>query len=356
MAWDAWDLSAYGRPKTNSTNKRTTDPYDLWKDQLTGRTTTVSPSGNVKVTRITDPNGMYSGYGEAARAGTLAGQENPLAWYNSMFGQTPTYNPGGGGGGRGGGGGGAPAVDTAAIMGALNAYRPQMKTWNDVSIPEYKPPEFYGFDQSVYDQMRNRIAQAITGARTMGTNAIGEARTQIGNIPLAFQTAPTTTDPGMSAAMQRMYAANNVPTSINAQTMNEGVQADQAFGNLYAILGENARQKRASDLYALTGDQRRLNEQLDQQSLMMNAGVDLALAQAKRQHEIDKWMFGEDVARANYDTAVQNIMYNAQGRQEVANANVDTANATNANAMQALVDLLSAGVQVDPASYQQVTV
>ena len=168
-------------------------------------------------------------------------------------------------------------------------------------------------------------------------------------IPLAFQSAPTTTDPGMSAAMQRMYAANDIPTSINERTLNEGVQADDAFGNLYAILGANEQQMRNSREIALTGDERRINESLAAAARGMETGVDLAMANALEQYEKDKFQYGVEVADRNWQKNIQQATHNQTGRQETMGANVAARNDANKSIIDTLLGLIAQGVQISEA-------
>lgn len=341
MAYDPWDLSAYGKPSTSYSNyTRSTNPV--------GDTRLTSPSGNVHVdlagNSATNPqtgNPWKIDLANLARAGSNIG--TPPSW--PQGGYPPGPGPGGGGSRRGGGGGGGMIQPDWDKLNAIMNWRPKEQTWTDVNLPEYKPPQFYGFNDAQYTTMKNYIAERLGMARQQGAAAYGEARGQINATPMGFQSAPTTTDPGMSAAMQRMYAANGVPTSVNEATMNEGVQADRAFGNLYAILGENARQGRASDLRALAGDERRMGEELATQEMNANLSVDMALARAREQYEKEKWAFGEDVARTNWQTRQAEIMYNAQGRQQTANNNVDAWNAAQGGNVSTLIDMIASGLK-----------
>lgn len=258
--------------------------------------------------------------------------------------------------GGSGGGYSGPRINAAGIIAAMNKYRPQMFKPDLLKLQQYKPPAFYGFDDSTYEMMKQQIAKSIAQARTTGMNAYGEARQQLNNIPVAFQGGATTTDPGMSAAMQRMFAANDTPLSINEQTLNEGVQADAAFGNVMALLGEAARQRRTSDVTALGGDERRLNETLDQQQTMLQFQADFARAEALRQYEIEKWQFGEQVARANWEVRNAQISANTQIKNDAKMTNINAANEANQAANQTIIDLLAQGVAVDPATYQPVKV
>ena len=266
----------------------------------------------------------------------------------------PGGGGGGGGGRRGGGGGGGGGPDPAAIVAAMSRYKPQFFTPTELKMEEYKPPEFYGFNNESYDMMKNQIAESIANARTRGASAYGEAREQLADIPLAFQGAPTTGDPGMSAAMQRMFAANDTPTSINEATMREGVQADAAFGNVFALQGAAERQRRSSDERALAGDERRLNEELDQQKTMLEFQTEFARQKALEQYEIEKWQFGEQVARQNLEIRNQGIQANWKAKNDALAANIDTANQANQTNTQTLVDLLAQGVKVDPAAVAQI--
>lgn len=321
------------------------------------------PGGTGLGTPILNPDGKYtqskpsagnvafptgSGYVSVPRMPAMPGSAPP----------GPTTTTGGGGSSRGGGGGYggmSSAAKSAGILGLLNNFRPQKYTFNPYEFQEFDAPEFYDFDDSKYTDLQSRIAAGAEADIASGNAAIDEALAQINNTPIGFQGGQWATNPEMSQAMQRMYGAQGMPTSLTDATMAEGIQADAAFGNVMALLGENARQKRASDLMALEGDRRRMTENIQALSSGMDASVALSMANALEQYKKDKMMYGYEVARMNWE-ARQNVgMYNNQGRNQVGQANTQMVNETNQNAMNILADLIASGVAVDPNAYKQVT-
>jgi len=142
------------------------------------------------------------------------------------------------------------------------------------------------------------------------------------------------------------------------------VQADQAFGNVLALLSGAAQNNQASSLRALGGDQRRFTESLQNQGRNMNLGVNMAQARAQEQYNKDKWQYGEEVARLNYNTAMQEAQYNNQGRNQVGQSNNQGQNQTgqgnaqmtnefNQGNIRSLIELIAGGATIDPAMLQQ---
>ena len=254
----------------------------------------------------------------------------------------PNSSTGGGGsrgGGGGGGGGGAKPPDFGAL-GQLFGYRPQQYSWQDakytdLKLDPYKGTGFYNFDPTQYDTMRRGVQEGLQADLAAGRTAYGDARTELQQYQNPFAGRSYTQNPQMSAAMQRMMAANGVQP--DQADMARGVQADQAFGNVLALLAGNADQRQAQQLRAIGGDERRFGESLNSQGRTMTLGIDMALAKAREQYNKDKWAYGESIAQQNYQTNVQQAiannqgqnqatMYNNQGMNQVGMANTQATN------------------------------
>lgn len=285
---------------------------------------------------------------DSAPGSTYGGNTNPY----------PTFNPngggGGGGGGRGGGGGGgggAPVPDYSAIMALLNR-KPQQYEWKDMGFTPYEGTGFYDFNGEQFARARSGLTDAISADRSAGANSYAQGMAELQQYQNPFNNPTTVTNPQQSAAMQRMMQANNVATDINQADTNRGVQADQAFGNLLAVLGGVNDQAQASRVRALQGDQRGFNERLDAELRGGNLSVDMAEAAARQQYEKDKWAYGEQIAQMNYAEARKVIEYNNTGQNQTAQANTQTANTWNQNNIQTIIDMIaSGGGGIDPNAY-----
>jgi hypothetical protein len=266
------------------------------------------------------------------------------------------YSPSGGsrgGGGGGGGGGGAPPVDATSILALLNR-KPSQYQWQNQEFNPYVGPEFYNFDQGIYDRAKAGLGEAISADRASGNAAFNRLGTEMAQYQNPWSNPTTIQTPTMSAAMQRMMQANNVATDTNQADINQGVQADQAFGNLGSMLGLIAQQEQEARQRANQGYQQGFNERLDAEQRGGTLSVDMQMAAARRQYDQDKWTYGESVARKNYDTNLANIQYNNQGQNQVSQANTQAANEWQSNSVQTLIDLIASGAAIDPAMLAQI--
>ena len=289
----------------------------------------------------------------------------------STGGAWDTSGGGGGGGygswGGGGGGGGVPQIDQDAIMNLMNRtpqqFAPgQQYQWQAQQYNPYEGTGFYEFDGAQYDRMGRGITEGLAADRAAGAAAYGDARTELADYQNPFANRQYTQNQPMDAAMQRMMAANGV--GADQATQAQGAQADQAFGNVLALLGGNADQYQAAQMRALSGDERRLGESLDSQGRSMQMNVDMQRAKALEKYNQDKWMYGEEIARSNYERQMEVDRYNNQGQNQVGQANTAMTNQTaqqntqlandyNSGNVQALLDLLASGQKIDPALFKE---
>lgn len=229
--------------------------------------------------------------------------------------------------------------------------RPQQQTWQNLDMPDYQASEFYAFDPTQYNQARTGIDQGIAADRTTGNQAYADATTELQQYQNPFANRAYTTNQPMDAAMQRMMQANGV--QADQATANQGVQADAAFGNVLSLLGGAAANNQASSLRALGGDQRRFDESLNNQGRTMRLGVDMAQARAQDQYNKDKWQYGEEVARFNYNNNMAEAQANNQGVNATNAANVSGNNAFDANAVKTIIEMIAGGATFDPVLLQQ---
>ena len=245
--------------------------------------------------------------------------------------------------GRGGGGGGGGVNPDWGKMAAIMGFTPQKYKFQNYTPEMYKGTGFYDFDSSMYDRARQGVQEGLAADLASGQAAYGDAMTELQQYQNPFAGRSYSTNPQMSGAMQRMLAANNAGVTGGPTEQARGVQADQAFGNVLALLGGAADQRQGAEMRALGGDERRFNESLQSEGRGMNLGIDMALANARSQYEKDKWQYGEEIAQQNYQARTQAAMYNNQGLNQTNQANVAQGNEYFGGNMQWLLDLVAQG-------------
>lgn len=249
---------------------------------------------------------------------------------------------------------------------ALMGRKPQQYSWQDyqyqdVDLPEYQAREFYNFDTSQYDKARTGLQQGLAADLSTGNQAYADAGTELAQYQNPFANRAYTQNSPIDASMQRMLQANG--GQQDQATTNQGVQADQAFGNVLSLLGGAASNQQASAQRALGGDQRRFTESLNNQGRNMGLGIDMAQARAQEQYNKDKWQYGEEVARLNYQTNMQEATMNNQGRNQVgmqnnqgqnqtAQGNAHMSNDWWTNNSKSLIELIAGGAPIDAAALQ----
>lgn len=309
--------------------------------------TSSSPSSNHFPFRVMPPS-THSSY-EATlnanphvRAPTRLPTAPPAETWNPDL--SPTSPTGGGSGswGSGGSGGGQPAVNWNALYSMIGATKPQDFKYTDLNLPQYNAPKFYDFDPSSFNTARSAVNQQIEAGRGMGNQAYDDAMYEMQQLGNPFGTTRTT-NPGVRDAMARMMQANGMSADMNAGVDREGVQADQAFGNVQALLSAVNDQRRDSNVRGLGGDQRRFNEGLGQEQRMLNTSIDLALSRARSQYDKDLFAYGKAEADRRYEVAVQQAIANNQGRNQASQANVASQNAWRQSAANPVLDLIAQG-------------
>lgn len=273
------------------------------------------------------------------------------AYYRNKNGGSPTNPAGsptspGGGYGSYSGGGGLTDAGMKQIMQLLGR-KPKQYEYNPLAIDDYQGTGFRDWDGSMYDMARSGITEGLAADAAAGAAAYGDARTELDQYRNPFAGREYATNQGMPDAMQRMLAANNA--TLDPTETARGSEADAAFGNVLALLGGTADQAQASAQRALGGDERRFNESLASQGRTMNLGVNMTEAKARQQYEQDKWQYGEDIARANYEKNSQVAMANNQGQNQTDQANVGLANDAQSSGVDTLIQLLASGQKIDPA-------
>jgi uncharacterized membrane protein len=292
----------------------------------------------------------YTGLNPATGMHVATGSPYPPTAY-------PDRNPGPGGGS------GVPQVDMAAILKLLGAKPtqyapPQQYEYEDLTVPDYAGTGFRAWDGSMYDKMRTAGTEGLAADRRAGTTAYGDARTELSQYQDPFSNRGYTQNQAMPAAMQRMMAANNV--QFDPAETARGGQADAAFGNVLALLGGTAQQAQASNMRALAGDERRFGEALASEGRSYANSINMTEAKARQTYEQEKWQYGEDIARSNYEKNTQLAATNSTGRNSAGQSNTQATNDVNqantkmendyrTNSANVLIDLIASGKNIDPA-------
>jgi len=302
--------------------------------------------------------GTYSGNLAAANPGITAGAKNTSEFnsqlYNAMTamgnggGQTPltgtikrpATSGGSGGGGRGGGGGGggggavAPQLtqDQLAQMWALlGQARPGAQQAGPAfDAPDYAGPQISAFDTSMYDNLRNQLGQAVTNDRAQSDQAYGALNSfmqrNYATNPYEAQTANFGTAPGQSQdTIQRMLAMQGASPGLTQGARSDAAGADQAFGNLLGILGQNQARDYTNRQYAAQQDQANTGRMYDMAKLQGDTGIGLQQGAAK-----DAWQQRYDARAADiYNQQYQGNLAEQQANWQRANQLSDSNYSTN---------------------------
>jgi len=242
----------------------------------------------------------------------------------------------GGGGGGGGGGAAAPPQLTqeqlAQMWALLGQARPGAQQAGPAfDAPDYAGPQISAFDTSMYDNLRNQLGQAVTNDRAQSDQAYGALnsfmqRNYAANPYTTQQTANFGTAPGQSQdAIQRMLAMQGASPGLTQGARSDAAGADQAFGNLLGILGQNQANDYTNRQYAAQQDQANTGRMYDMAKLQGDTGIGLQQGQAK-----DQWQQRYDARAADiYNQQYQGQLAENQANWQRANQLSDTNYTTN---------------------------
>ena len=285
---------------------------------------------------------------------TAPGAGNPYLWYTAGNMSQPGYpgammtQPGSGGGGRGDGGGGGsagPALTQpyAEAMMKLLGQGPATYSAKQFSAPAYKAYDMPDFDASMYDQMRQRTAQAGQADRATANQAYSNLGNQLAaNYQNAYANANYASSPQMQAAMSNMLGARG-NSAVQQQLQgvnNEAAQADAAFANVLALLGANEDMSQRSRLNQVDMDRNTALRGIDAQLLGVNAGIDRQQGEAKQVYDREARDRAASDNMTAQEWARQLAMLNWQAEQEAARYNTETKNQFSTSRLQPLIDLL----------------
>jgi hypothetical protein len=238
----------------------------------------------------------------------------------------PGPGPGGGGGGRGGfgGGGGPRKVDTDLFLQLANrtpqAYdNPEEYVWDSYDYQDFDAPEFEEFNSGIWEENDAEIGAAGERDRSRGMGGYADARVEAEQYRNPFQRNRRTTGGAMSGAMQRMMQQNGA--SFDPQDIAQGVNADAAFGYLMDNNAAFADRSQDATMRALSGDERRFNETIDNRVAGDRAVNSLARTRAEADHDSKAFDYRYKNDLLNHQGRQQAGMYNHQGQNSVSQQN-----------------------------------
>jgi hypothetical protein len=197
--------------------------------------------------------------------------------------------------------------------------------------PDYAGPQISAFDTSMYDNLRNQLGQAVGNDRAQSDQAYAALngfmdRNYASNPYTTQQTANFGQAPGQSQdAIQRMLASQGVNPNMTQGARSDAGGADQAFGNLLGILGQNQALDATNRRYSNQQDQANTGRMYDMAQLQGNTGIGLQQGQAK-----DAWQQRYDARAADiYNQQYQGQLTENQANWQRQNQLADTNYTTN---------------------------
>lgn len=262
---------------------------------------------------------------------------------------------GGGGGGRGyggGGGGGGGGVtqamfDQAVALLGKGMQGPQLQAG---TFAPFQGQNINPFQEAMYQQLRQQLAQAVTQDRANVEQIIGQTRGQLEQnyanpyAGMAVEGAPAPATEGEGLVAPGGLEAN----AAQQQVENRNSQA--AFQNLLGVLAGASDQSQQSRLHQLNLDRQTALNQIGAQNTGLGAQIGMARNQAYEQ-----WLRQDEERRyQNSLMAQQWAREEAMRKADIANQQSQAQYTARNNVLQPLLDLLArSGGGVNMASLQQ---
>ena len=277
----------------------------------------------------------------------------------------PPSGPGGssggygyGGGGGGGGGAAAPMMSQAqwdAMLGVLGTPSPDLQL-KGANLPNFRGRPIRKFQGRMYNQMQNRLNQAVRGDRQSVINQMNQLRGQLqADYSNPYETAQYARNPQAQPQMQQVMAqaganpvANEYAESVNAENAY-GQNSDAAFANLLNVLGASNQAEQTSRLGQVGMDRAEALRQIEAQSLGLGTGIDLSRGKAKEAWQVraDERRYQNSLTRQqwNREERMRNQDLRNLERQTEYTTGVETQNSR----IQALLDMIGAstGATID---------
>jgi len=264
--------------------------------------------------------------------------------------RTTTSSGGGRSGGGGGGGGGLPVFNQAQLDWAaqlMNAARPGSLTANNLDLPDYAGMALRPFDATLYNQARTAWNQGVEqdlGTANQATqnmlNFLNSNYRNAFNNPLQGM-ATMSQAPGMDqAAMVRLLQSQGLSPSLAAPGQQEGLQADQAMRNVWAMLAANEDLAQRNRLANAQQYGTQATQGITAAGRAGNLGIDLGQGAAQQ-----AWQQRAD-ERAYQDYQMQQQILQQEALQnwtranQVQDTNYSTINSYNNSVLSSLLGLL----------------
>jgi hypothetical protein len=327
MAYDplAFEKRSGGMAYTkNSGRTRGTSLYDLQDSKTQRYLQSVAPSG-ANMSTATTPwvmNQLKSRSSAPSSARTSTSRSSGSSRSGRSY--------GGGGGGSGGGTAGMSQDAFNSLLQMLASTAPDKLKFERLGFTPYEGTGFYDFDSSRFDQARNRLRGGVAEDVASGNRAYDDAAAEmartLANNP--YESADWARSGGdIPDVMQSIIAAQGgAGRNVANATQGEAVQADDAFANVLAMLGASQQARNQSTQRALGGDRRRFNEGMRSQRANLEASLDQQLAAARAAYDRERWQYGENIARQNYEARTANAQANWQAKTQIENQNVTNQN------------------------------
>ena len=288
-----------------------------------------------------------------------AAQRAPTVATRPVVRSTGSGGGGGGGGGRGGGGGGggaaAPTMNQGQLDWVTNLLRggtPANVTANTLDLPDYQGMAVRAFDPSMFNQARTAwgegVQQDLGTANKATADMLGFLNQNYTN---AFNNPNQTyaqagQAPGMSGqAMGRFLQGQGVNPQMAAQTQNEGVQADQAFGNVWRSMAGNEDIMQRARLANAQQYGNQATQGIQAAGRAGTLGIDLGQGQAQSawQQRADERAYQD--YQQQQQVLQQEAMQNWQRGNQVQDLNTTNQNQYRNSELQALLGLLPQMIQ-----------
>ena len=347
-------------------------PTGTWYDESQSGPSTVVPAKGTPVTKAwrsvdggnNTPNAFLQFANEANSYMVNGGAQQPTAPSGGPTGgSSGGYGYGGGGGG--GGGGGAPMMSQAqwdAMLGVLGTQSPDLQL-QAANLPNFRGRPIRKFQGRMYNQMQNRLNQAVRGDRRSVMNQMAQLRGQLQrDYSNPYKSAEFARNPQMQQQMQQLMAStganpleNGYAESVNAENAY-GQSSDAAFANLMNVLGATDQQTQTSRLAQVGMDKAEALRNINTQRLGLGTGIDLAKGKAKESWQVraDERQYQNSLTRQqwNREERMRNQDLRNLERQTEYTTGVETQNSR----IQALLDMLGAstGAKLDYGGIQKI--
>lgn len=252
------------------------------------------------------------------------------------------------GGGGGGGGSAAPVMSQALLdwySSLLKGGAPAPEAATNVDLPDYAGMAVRAFDPTQFNQTREAWGQGVQGDLATSNQAtqdmLGFLNRNYSNAYSNPNYATNGQAPGMDQqAMSRLLSSQGVNPNVASQTQQQGVQADQAFSNLWKTLGAGEDRMQTNRLANAQQYGNQANQSIQAAGRAGQLGIDQAQsgAQAQWQKAADDRSYQD--YQMQQQLAQQEAMANWQRQNQVADTNNTTQNSYRNEQLQAILGLL----------------